>query len=69
MSPTFAHFRGWDAGVYVQAILRKNEPDKFAVWMSSGSNGCGQDIFLGLVTDTENGPEWEAASEGEKQII
>lgn len=60
MSPTFVHFRGWNAGVYVMAILRKNEPDKFAIYMSNGSNGgAGQDVFLGLIIDTPEGPKWE----------
>lgn len=61
MSPTFVHFRGWDAGVYVQAILNKNQPDRFLIFMSGGSNGFGSGTLLGTVTDTENGPKWEPA--------
>ena len=62
MSPTFVHFRGWNAGVYVAAILEKDKPDRFAVYMSTGSNGgYGNDVLLGIITETPEGPKWEAA--------
>lgn len=60
MSPTFAHIRGWDAGVFVQAITRKNEPDRFDVYMSRGSNGLGPGVYVGTVKETPEGPVWEA---------
>jgi hypothetical protein len=61
MSPGFAHIRGWNAGVYIQAVLVKGEPDQFRVFMTRGSNGGGPDILLGTVTDTPEGPKWEVA--------
>lgn len=59
MSPSYAHIRGWDAGVYVQAICLKNQPDRFDVYMSRGSNGYGPGTYLGTVVDTPDGPRWE----------
>lgn len=44
----------------MQAITRKNEPDRFDVYMSRGSNGYGgPGVYLGTVVDTEDGPKWE----------
>ena len=61
MSPDYVHIRGWDAGVYVQAVLNKNQPDQFRIFMSKGSNGYGPGVLLGTITDTPEGPKWEAA--------
>jgi hypothetical protein len=57
MSPTYAHIRGWDAGVMIQAILIKDKPDRFDVYMSTGSNGSSS-TYLGSVVETPEGPEW-----------
>lgn len=59
MSPTFVHFRGWNAGIYAIAELVKNEPDRFHVYMTSGSNG-GVETYVGTVIETPEGPVWEA---------
>lgn len=59
MSPTFVHFRGWDAGIRVYAILEPGQPDRFDIYMTHGSNGSGNDIYLGRITDLPNiGPTW-----------
>ena len=61
MSPTFVHFRGWNAGIYAVADLRKDKPDKFIIYMTGGSTGYWSDKVIGTITETEDGPKWEAA--------
>ena len=56
-SPTFVHFRGWDAGVRVQAILMPGKPDEFLVYATHGSAGGGEDKLICRVLETPNGPE------------
>jgi len=53
------HLRGWNAGVYVDPIGRPGEPDRFDVYMTSGSNNPSRTL-IGTVRETPNGPVFEA---------
>jgi hypothetical protein len=55
------HLRGWDAGVKVVPAIEGGK-DAFHVYMTSGSHASARDVLLGIVHDTPDGPEWEAAS-------
>ena len=58
--PTFAHIRGWHAGVRIQAgVDEATGRDWFHVYLTSGSNGGSGDVYLGVVRDTAAGPVWE----------
>jgi hypothetical protein len=50
------HLRGWDAGVKVVPKGEKGKPDKFEIYMTTGSNATGHDVLIGTVTDTSDGP-------------
>lgn len=50
------HLRGWDAGVKVVPIGIKGQPDRFEVYMTTGSHATGHDVLLGTVHDTPYGP-------------
>ena len=56
---TFAHLRGWNAGVEVTAGRTEDDRDVFYVTMTGGSNGHSPRKLLGTVTDTPGGPVWE----------
>lgn len=60
---TYAHLRGWNAGVQVHASRTEEDRDVFLVYMTAGSNGGDADKFLGTVIDTPDGPRWEPAEE------
>jgi hypothetical protein len=55
---TFAHIRGWDAGVRIEADISDPTGNTWRVYMTGGSNRAGQTVFLGTVTDTPDGPEF-----------
>ena len=57
MNGTYAHFRGWDAGVRVTSS-GEGKGNVFQVYMTPGSGYYGQDILLGEVTETPSGPRW-----------
>jgi hypothetical protein len=58
---TFAHLRGWEAGVRVEADRDpKTGRDIFRVFRTSGSNGARSDGYLGTVRDTPKGPQWRS---------
>lgn len=63
MGGSYAHFRGWDAGVKVTLASDKGQPDRFAVWMTGGSNGSAGTKLVGYVTDTPDGPLWTPVDE------
>jgi hypothetical protein len=50
------HLRGWDAGVKVIPIGVKGQPDRFEIYMTSGSHASGMDMLIGEVYDTPAGP-------------
>lgn len=60
MSATFAHLRGWDAGVFAEFTGRGKDKDSFAVYMTNGSNGFNR-TYLGTVREADDGPVWEPA--------
>lgn len=53
-----AHTRGWHAGVRVSIGVTDDDQDLVAVWMTGGSNSRHGDVYLGVVTDTSDGPRW-----------
>jgi hypothetical protein len=58
----YAHLRGWNAGVQVDAGRTDDDRDVFYVTMTGGSNdGRSGSKLLGTVTDTPDGPVWEPA--------
>lgn len=57
-NPSFAHIRGWDVGVRVDASERGTH---FDVYMTSGSNGTARDVHIGTVQLTAAGPEFTRA--------
>jgi hypothetical protein len=52
------HLRGWNAGVEVDAFPGDDGRDRFAVYMTHGSNDAGSRKYLGAVMDTPDGPEF-----------
>ena len=54
------HLRGWNAGVKVVPVGKKGKPDKFEIYMTTGSNATGGDVLIGTVHDTKDGPRFEA---------
>jgi hypothetical protein len=47
-----AHVRGWEHGVRIVAShydTQVGKPDTFAVYMTTGSNATGPDVYLGEV--------------------
>jgi hypothetical protein len=63
--PSFAHLRGWNAGVRVRVI--RGERDDFEITMTGGSHG-GTATVLGTVRDTPDGPVWVPAQKQEEEI-
>lgn len=59
MGGSYAHYRGWRSGVRVQAEHESKNVDRFAVYMTGGSNGGSGEKLLGHVTQTAAGPVWE----------
>ena len=57
------HLRGWNAGVKVIPVGVKGEPDRFEVYMTTGSHASGRDVLLGIVHDTADGPQFVAAGD------
>lgn len=57
--PSHAHIRGWNAGVNVEARKQDDGHDVFYVYMTGGSTGAHNDVLLGTVHETPNGPRWE----------
>lgn len=53
-----AHTRGWHAGVRVCIGVDDDDRDTVAVWMTGGSTGRHGDTYLGIVTETPDGPVW-----------
>lgn len=60
---TYAHLRGWNAGVQVSAYRTDDDRDGFTVSLTAGSNGSGASTFLGTVDDTPDGPVWTPAGQ------
>jgi hypothetical protein len=52
------HLRGWNAGVKVVPVGIKGEPDRFEVYMTSGSHASARDVLLGTVHATSDGPKF-----------
>ena len=46
------HIRGWDIGIRVIGSVYKDE-DTFSVYLTGGSNGHSEDVFLGRLSKTE----------------
>lgn len=61
------HLRGWNAGVKVVPVGIKGEPDRFEVYMTTGSHASGRDVLLGTVHDTADGPQFILASDAMSQ--
>jgi hypothetical protein len=59
MSPTYAHFRGWNVGVYIHDGQDEENRDKFSVYMTGGSHNESEKVLLGFVHYTPDGPVWE----------
>lgn len=57
------HLRGWNAGVRVVPVGNKGEPDRFEVYMTTGSHASGRDVLLGTVHDTADGPQFILAGD------
>ena len=64
-NPTYAHIRGWHAGVNVSVGVGDNGLDEFHVSMTGGSGGHGASHYLGTVKDTAEGPVWVPAAPAE----
>jgi hypothetical protein len=58
-----AHTRGWQAGVNVRVLVNELDQDEFYVTMTSGSSGHHASTFLGIVTDTKDGPRWTPSAD------
>jgi len=66
MSPSYAHLRGWGAGVMVRAFEagdKKHPVDGFQVYMTCGSGGSGAQVLLGTVFHTADGPQFVPAGD------
>lgn len=59
--PSFAHLRGWDAGVRI--TVNRGERDSFTITMTGGSHGGHRETVLGTVTETPDGPAWTPTEE------
>ena len=58
------HIRGWRAGVKISTNShQKDSDDELSVYMTSGSNGGADDVLLGMVHATPNGPVFVPAGE------
>lgn len=60
-SPQYVSLNGWDSGVRVRPTYmgdRKHNVDAFEVYMTFGSNGAGNDVKIGTVVCTPQGPVW-----------
>lgn len=55
---SYAHFRGWNAGVQVRHYISDDGRDEFHVYMTSGSGGSRGDVLIGTVADTPDGPSF-----------
>lgn len=60
-NPTYAHIRGWKAGVRVQADTSDKTGNTWEVYATGGSNTPWQQKLLGTVTVGEDGPVFEPA--------
>lgn len=58
-NPSYAHIRGWNAGVRVEA---QGKGTRFEIYMTAGSEG-GPDVHLGTVELTADGPEFTRSVE------
>lgn len=66
MSPSYAHLRGWRAGVKVmtaEAGDKKTPVDAFTIWATCGSSGSGETKLIGTLYDTADGPRFVPAGE------
>lgn len=64
-NPTYAHIRGWSAGVHVN-VWREDDTDRFDIRMTSGSNGGGTEQPIGTVRSGESGPVFSPAGQHTK---
>ncbi|MGE0278325.1 MAG: hypothetical protein AB7R40_23260 [Nitrospiraceae bacterium] len=55
------HIRGWDVGVRVEGVSAEGV-DAFNVFATFGSNGGGQDVYLGQVIRGPAGPAFIPAA-------
>lgn len=62
-NPTFAHIRGWNAGVMIQVDASDKSGNTWRVYATGGSNSAAQTLFLGTVTTSENGPVFEPSGD------
>ena len=64
----YGHIRGWDSGVKVHGHVTVSGEDEFHVYATTGSNGHGSDLLIGVLTGGRWIPETAEPVRPVKQV-